>query len=163
MREYKDKYPNLAVLSPGNEEAPLVPLIAGAAESLGGGTQAADAWVRKELGPVLMTMSPQDLVVTGSGGPAWCLGDDKLEHLLFYSPYGPAMVLYVDLPAAGYTATWVNPLTGETQPMTFQAAARGRRRWWRRHRRRVAEGLQRHDGSKPRSSISRMPMHGFCT
>ncbi len=125
IREYKDKYPNLAIISPGNDAAPLVPLIAGAAASSGGGTKAADAWVNKELGSVLMNMTPQDRVVTGSGGPAWCLGDEKMSHVLIYSPYGASMSLYVDLPAPGYTAMWVNPATGESQPMSLPVGRGG--------------------------------------
>jgi Family of unknown function (DUF6298) len=129
VREYRDKYPHVAIVAWHNGAGPLPALMAGAAQVLlsnpsGGHGQGlavdkhpTDVWVRGELGHVLMTMSPRDRVVSGASGSAWCLADEKMRYLLLYSTAGASMTLDVDLPAKGYAGTWVHPATGRTQPL----------------------------------------------
>ena len=118
VREYRDKYPQLALLAWHNEAGPLVSLMAGAAQVLGAPQpNPMDAWVRAELGTGLMNMFPRDHLVSGAEGFAWCLADEKLRRVLLYSTAGQSMKLDLSLPARGYSGTWVNAATGRTQSL----------------------------------------------
>ena len=119
-REYRDKFPDKAVLTGHGGFGPIPVLMAGGASpvtSEGGGAGAPrgardDAalvkFVADRVADVLPTMRPVD----GLAGDAWCLADAKRATVLIYSAEGEAIAL--TQPLAATEATWFNPRNGET-------------------------------------------------
>jgi hypothetical protein len=128
VREYKDKYPHLALVAWHNDVGPLPALMAGAAQVLlrnpsaghGQGLQVdrhpTDAFIRDRFGGILTTMKPRDGAVTASEGAAWCLADEAKKNLLIYSTAGDTLMLQEDLGAGKVDAIWVDPAKGEPRP-----------------------------------------------
>ena len=160
-REYRDKYPNIALM-PMEEGAGPIPLLMGGAASqsalVGGrppalpptnaaealaaaqglrdqrvaeaaGAKAAavsakpsaaeqdrviEAFVQKYLAADLMRMSPQDGWVTAPER-TWVLAGGAREPVVVYSLAGSDVALAKSLPAARYSAVWVDPRSGAEQ------------------------------------------------
>jgi hypothetical protein len=124
VREYRDRYPDKAIVAWNGGAGPIPILMAGGAEALmrnpsagqgQGGTAdrtPLDAFVHEHLAKLLMQMQPRD----GVAGNAWCLADDRYESVLFYSLAGDAIQLARPLPRAVYTGLWFDPRTGKIQP-----------------------------------------------
>ncbi len=123
VREYRDRFPDKAIVAHDSGNGPVPILMAGGAQALtanpaAGGTQARapfDEFVHRELGTVLMALAPRDGWLT-EPERNWCLADDAGTTVLFASMEGPALTLARALPAARYTAQWVDPRTGGLQP-----------------------------------------------
>ncbi len=127
MREYRDRYPDRAILAWHNGLDGLPAFMGGAANvilryrsfqaradeipDMG----AFDRFVREELGGVLMRLSPRDGLLED---PArnWCLADAGERHLLLYSAGGAGLVLRRPLAAQAWRATWIEPRSGERRP-----------------------------------------------
>jgi hypothetical protein len=126
VREYRDRFPNLAVIAWENGVGPIPALMAGGSQVImrnpaGGHGQGRttdrtklDGFIQRRLATRLMTMQPRD----GVASDAWTLGDPRLGTVLIYSLTGPAITLQRALPGSGYTGLWFDPRTGETRPLT---------------------------------------------
>ncbi len=122
VREYRDRFPDKAIIAPDGGNGPVPVLMAGGAVAItsnpaAGGTQGRsgfDAFVTRELGAALQQMTPRDgwLVAPANN---WCLADEAGETVLFCSVEGEGIQLASDLPQASYAAEWVDPRTGSTQ------------------------------------------------
>ncbi|HUA59526.1 MAG TPA: DUF6298 domain-containing protein, partial [Verrucomicrobiae bacterium] len=127
VREYHDKYPNIAIVAWHGGAGPIPVLMAGGAEALmrnpsagqGQGTVVdrtpLDPFVQKNLAGVLMKMQPRD-GVTENAETEWCLADDANTSVLLYSLQGDAIRLKKAL-AGPYQGTWFDPRTGDTKPL----------------------------------------------
>ena len=123
VREYRDRFPDKAIVAHDSGNGPVPILMAGGAQALtanpaAGGTQARapfDEFVNRELGTVLMALAPRDGWLA-EPERNWCLADDAGTTVLFASMDGPVLTLTRALPAARYTAQWVDPRTGELKP-----------------------------------------------
>jgi hypothetical protein len=128
VREYHDKYPNIAIVAWNGGAGPIPVLMAGGAEALmrnpsGGQGQGStvdrtplDGFVERQLAQVLMKMQPRD-GVTDDPERAWCLADERSEAVLLYSVAGDAIKLAKPLPGTHYTGLWFDPRTGDTHPL----------------------------------------------
>ena len=128
VREYRDKYPNVAIVAWHGGAGPIPVLMAGGAQALmrnpsagqGQGTTVdrtpLDGFVRERLAGVLMKMSPRD-GVTKDAERAWCLADDRSESVLLYSLAGESIELARPLAGSGYSGLWFDPRTGDTRPL----------------------------------------------
>jgi len=122
VREYRDKFPDKAVVAGHGGFGPIPVLMAGGASPVsaegsggGGGGPRDDAaftrFVAEHVADALPRMKPVD----GLAGEAWCLAEDG-KCWLFYSGAGDAIALTRALPTTGVTGTWFNPRDGKTQP-----------------------------------------------
>ena len=121
VREYRDKFPDKAVVAGHGGFGPLPVLMAGgaspvSAESAAGfaGGPRDDAALVKFIATRVSDVLPQLRPVDGLAGDAWCLADAKRACVLIYSAAGEAITLAQPLAAAN--ATWFNPRNGETAP-----------------------------------------------
>jgi hypothetical protein len=128
VREYRDKYPNLA-LSVWNNGVGAVPGFMGGAAQVqifstaaghNQGPQVEAAPLNSVIHPlfsdVLMRMMPRDNLASASEGLIWTLADSKMQNVLLYSSAGASVSLNEALPGAKYSATWFNPASGASQP-----------------------------------------------
>jgi hypothetical protein len=122
IREYRDKFPDKAVIASHGGFGPIPVLMAGGAAPVSGEASAAQAggrrndpafmrFVNEHLGDVLPKMKPTDGLAPG----AWCLASEG-NAWLFYSPAGPTLPLTRAISATNTTSLWFNPLNGETTP-----------------------------------------------
>jgi hypothetical protein len=128
VREYHDKYPNIAVVAWHGGAGPIPVLMAGGAQALMRNPSAGqgqgktvdrtplDGFVQQNLARVLMTMQPRD-GVTAHPEEAWCLADERSQSVLLYSVAGDSIALAKPLPGARYTGLWFDPRTGATRPL----------------------------------------------
>ena len=128
IREYRDRFPDKAIIAFPTGPGPIPSLMAGAAQiqlrnpNAGQGQGRAadrthlDGFVREHLGTVLMQMSPLDELAEGAG-PTWTLADEPLGTVLLYSLAGPAITLGRSLPGGDYQGVWFDPHTGGTRPL----------------------------------------------
>jgi hypothetical protein len=129
VREYRDRFPDKAVIAGQGGFGPLPVLMAGGAEAVSaeGGAlrdggrhddEALGRFVEGQLAGELPRMSPVDGLVDG----AWCLAEAGKAWLV-YSPKGEAIHFAQPVAAAGRAATWFNPRTGATQPAPLDGTA----------------------------------------
>ncbi|MGA1982997.1 MAG: DUF6298 domain-containing protein [Acidobacteriaceae bacterium] len=125
VREYRDRYPNIAFVPMESGAGPLPILMAGGAaqSSLrGGGSPGAriggpnqdpiiDKFVHDYLADDLMKMNPVD---GWAADPAanWVLADDKADVVLIDARSGPTLTLAKALAHPSYRAIWFDPNTG---------------------------------------------------
>jgi hypothetical protein len=124
VREYRDRYPDKAIVAWNGGAGPIPVLMAGGAEALMLNPSAGqgqgrtvdrtplDAFVRDRLAAVLMKMKPRD----GVAADAWCLADDSDQSVLLYSLTGNAIRLTHSLRGTHYDGLWFDPRTGTTHP-----------------------------------------------
>jgi hypothetical protein len=124
VREYREKYPQLALAAWNNGVGAVPAFMAGAAQVAIFSTAAGhnqgpqiertslDPFIQQHFSAALMNMSPNDRVA----GAAWSLADQKLKNILVYSASGPSITLDAELPVTAYSATWFDPAKGTTQP-----------------------------------------------
>ncbi len=122
VREYRDRFPDKAVITGQGGFGPIPILMAGGASFVSAEGEAArdgtkrddEAFVRfvaRNLAGDLPRMKPID----GLAADAWCFGEEG-RRLLVYSPSGEAIQLTRDPHLAQAIALWFNPRTGQTQP-----------------------------------------------
>lgn len=128
VREYRDRFPDKAVVAWHSGAGPIPVLMAGAAQALmrnpaAGQSQGAqpdqtklDPFVREYLSRVLMKMSPHDGLLEDPQGN-WCLADARGAAVLVYSLAGASFKLARALPRRAYTGIWFDPRTGATRPL----------------------------------------------
>jgi hypothetical protein len=150
VREYRDRYPGLAISAWNNGTGELPGLMAGASlvmlnSPFGGHGQIPgqdrtrlDDFIEAHLGGVLMTMKPRDNlaepagegeIASGGGKEArrqpavvWALADEQLRHILLYAGSGTALKLG-ELPAGlRYTGMWFEPESGRSETANLPSA-----------------------------------------
>ena len=114
VREYRDHYPDIALLSMENGGGSLPVLMAGGASSLGRGSASVDRFVHDYLASDLMKMNPQDGLVADPA-QSWVLADDASGTVLIYSRAGRAITPSSHLPEGTYRALWFDPATAATR------------------------------------------------
>jgi hypothetical protein len=124
VREYRDRYPDKAIVAWNGGAGPIPVLMAGGAEALMLNPSAGqgqgrtvdrtplDAFVRDRLAAVLMKMKPRD----GVAADAWCLADDGDQSVLLYSLSGDSIRLTHPLRGAHDEGLWFDPRTGAMHP-----------------------------------------------
>ncbi|HSV13306.1 MAG TPA: DUF6298 domain-containing protein [Tepidisphaeraceae bacterium] len=134
VREYRDRYPDKAIVAWNGGVGPVPILMAGGAQALMRNPSAGhgqgrsvdrtplDAFVREHLAPVLMTMTPVDGVVE-NGTENWCLADGGRAHLLLFSPRGATLKFAVDV-GDGFRGVWFEASRGETHTVDDAIDAR---------------------------------------
>lgn len=130
VREYRDRYPDRAIIA-GEAGFGVFPvLMAGGTEPVvAEATPAQDGpphdeaaalrFIAADLSAVLPAMKPLDGLATD----AWCLGAADRAWLL-YSLRGGTITLTRPLGAPAARAIWFNPRTGETSPAHVDPASR---------------------------------------
>jgi Family of unknown function (DUF6298) len=123
VREYRDRFPDKAILTDYNDIGPIPSLMAGGALVLLRNqiNERKDrmtfyAFVQKYLSDILMRMDPQDQLLENNK-QNWCLADDNNNSLLIYSLSGTAITWSKDLAKRGYSGVWFDPLTERTLPL----------------------------------------------
>ena len=136
VREYRDRYPGLALAAWNNGLGEIPALMAGASMVLmnspfGGHGQVPgqdrtrlDDIVDQHLTGVLMKMRPLDDFVSATEGHAWTIADQKLREVLIYSSAGDSVTLSELGGRRNYTGLWLDPSSLRTQPIPGTAAAR---------------------------------------
>ncbi len=125
VREYRDKFPDKAVVAGHGGFGPIPVLMAGGASpvnaeggAFGAGGPRDDAactrFVNEKIADALPRMKPVD----GFAHDAWMLADAKREAVLIYSPSGATIEIQQPLAGEG---TWFNPRDGKTQPAKIEA------------------------------------------
>jgi hypothetical protein len=129
VREYRDRFPDKAVVAWHSGAGPVPVLMAGGAQALmrnpaAGQSQGAqpdrtklDAFVREHLSRVLMRLSPRDdlLVYTADN---WCLSDARGDTVLIYSlALDRTITVARSFTHRTYAGIWFNPRTGDTRPL----------------------------------------------
>ncbi|HEX8148450.1 MAG TPA: DUF6298 domain-containing protein [Pyrinomonadaceae bacterium] len=128
VREYRDRFPDKAVVAWHSGAGPLPVLMAGGAQALmrnpaAGQSQGEqpdrtklDPFVREHLSQVLMKMSPLDGLLEDAANN-WCLADTRGDAVLVYALAGSSFKLARALPRAAYAGLWFDPRTGDTRPL----------------------------------------------
>lgn len=134
VREYRDRYPQLAIVSWHNGVDEVPALMAGAAQVIMRyrafqlpkdsipDMSLFESFVREELSPWLPAMQPMDGFLAEAEAN-WLLAAPGLGRLLLYSVSGDTIVPAKPLPLAGKTGLWFEPRTGERRP--FEGAPGG--------------------------------------
>ena len=125
VREYRDKYPDKAIVAWHAGTGQIPALMAGAAQVLtrnptaghGQGRvvdrTAFDGFIQTRVADVLATMAPQDGWVA-DGERNWVLADAGQSAVLVYSLAGDSITLSHALDHGAYQGTWFDPRTGQT-------------------------------------------------
>jgi hypothetical protein len=129
VREYRDRFPDKAVVAWHGGAGPIPILLAGGAQALmrnpaAGQSQGEqpdrtklDSFVREQLSTRLMKMSPLDGLLEDAAHN-WCLADARSETLLVYTLAGASLKLARELPGGGvYMGLWFDPRTGAMRPL----------------------------------------------
>ncbi len=122
VREYRDVYPDKAVMAYHAEVGPLPILMAGGAYVVysndglglskpGRGEKSLYAFINEDLGKDLWKMFPDDTVLSDPS-QNWCLADPS-ETYLIYSTSGEAIEAAIEMGDYGYT--WLTP---SAEPLT---------------------------------------------
>ncbi|MEI6946959.1 DUF6298 domain-containing protein [Paraflavisolibacter sp. H34] len=130
VREYRDRYPDKAVVAWHNEVGPVPALMAGAAQVLrlnpAAGhrqgrivdAQALDTFIRQHLEERLMHLLPRDGQLADAANN-WMLADGERSTVLIYSLTGTDIRFLKKLPKKAFTGTWFDPRSGKTMPATL--------------------------------------------
>jgi hypothetical protein len=121
VREYRDKFPDKAIITGHGGFGPMPVLMAGGASPVSAestppraGDPHDDAallrFVAEHVADMLPRMKPAD----GLANDAWCLADEGRTAVLIFSAAGEAITL--TQPVAATDATWFNPRSGATTP-----------------------------------------------
>jgi hypothetical protein len=129
VREYKDKYPEKAIVAWHNGVGPIPALMAGAAQVLMQNPTAGhgqgrsvdrnrfDDFVKQYLYKTLYKMLPRDGMLVDEK-QNWCLADDPNKTILLYSINRPTIQLAKTFNQKQYKAIWYDPRTGKTTAVT---------------------------------------------
>jgi hypothetical protein len=121
VREYRDRFPDKAIIAWHGGIGPAPILLAGGAACLnrnptGGHGQSTpdripfDALIQQYLATSLMNLLPRDGLVQ-QPATTWCLSDDRNQTVLIYSLEG-ATIAFAHSLAGTYSTKWLNPNTG---------------------------------------------------
>jgi hypothetical protein len=124
VREYRDKFPDKAVITGHAGFGPMPVLMAGGASPVLAESTPPRAgephddtallrFVAERVADALPRMKPVD----GLANDAWCLADEG-RCWLFYSTAGDAIQLSRAIDSRGATAVWFNPRNGQMSPAT---------------------------------------------
>jgi hypothetical protein len=126
VREYRDRYPDIALVPMENGAGPLPILMGGGVSqsstrtvSEGGAAGLStdaimDKFIHEYLAEDLMKMKPRDGVVADPEHN-WVLASKTTDTALIYSRAGAAITLTAPLAHATYTGIWFDPSSGQTR------------------------------------------------
>jgi hypothetical protein len=122
VREYRDRFPDKAIVCGDAGQGPIPVLMAGGAAALLSGDWPATGrndpaffhFVETHLAGGLPQMIPRDDIVADE---TWCLADGG-RNLLFYSRRGAAIHVKRPIASAGATSVWFDPRNGGISPAT---------------------------------------------
>jgi hypothetical protein len=132
VREYRDRYPDKAVVAWHGGCGPIPILMAGGTLAIvsnpaSGQTlttqrddEAFNAFVRSQLGEDLPAMVPTDGLLT-DGEHNWCLADGKKVWLI-YSLAGEEIQVVRGIPVDACQGSWFDPRTGEVRAASLPAS-----------------------------------------
>ena len=126
VREYRDRYPDKAIVAWNAGVGPAPILMAGGAQCLNRNPTAGhaqntidrvplDPLVQKYLPSTLMNLIPRDGLLANPD-TTWCLSDDSNKTLLVYSLQSAA-IAFVQPLGKSFTANWLDPRTGTARPL----------------------------------------------
>ncbi len=134
VREYRDRFPQIAFM-PGDHGTGHIPMLMGGAAlpsglketqhpPLGGlePDRIFGDFVRTYLAADLMKMSPRD-GWTEALQTTWTLAGGAAEPVLIYSLSGDEIGLARALPAQSYMGLWLDPRTGKAEPAEMESAS----------------------------------------
>lgn len=133
VREYRDRYPDKAIVAWHSGVGPVPALMAGGAQVLMRNPTAGhgqgrsvdrtplDSFVQEHLAESLMHMVPKDGVLVNEQ-QNWALADDAFKTVLLYSLTGPEIKFAQKLKHKGFSGTWFNPETEESRSATLPAS-----------------------------------------
>jgi len=133
VREYRDRFPEKAIVAWNGGAGPVPVLMAGGAQALmrnpaSGQSQGIDSdqtpfdsFVRDHLAGTLMNLLPCDHWLKDPD-LHWCLADAGGRVLLLYSPGGSKITWAQKLPASRYTGVWFNLREGRSQAAELRQA-----------------------------------------
>ena len=134
VREYRDRYPNVVILSQDNGAGPIPILMAGGIAQGGAPApnrqtdlstnQVIDKFVRDYLASDLMKMHPVDELVSDPA-QSWVLAGDATDAILIYSRAPSSIVLARALPHSTYRGQWIDPATGDLTKTITASGANG--------------------------------------
>jgi hypothetical protein len=123
VRDYRDRFPEKAIIAGHAGQGPIPILMAGGALPLladysssqplkiDRDDRALIAFVREHLATALVQMHPVD-VAPG----VWCLSDDHGDNQLYYSSAGEQLAFAQPADFRNSTGLWFDPKTGASQP-----------------------------------------------
>ncbi|HVU35847.1 MAG TPA: DUF6298 domain-containing protein [Opitutaceae bacterium] len=130
VREYRDRYPDKAIICGHAGFGPLPVLMAGGAEAVVAestpprdGPPHDDAAALRFISTRVAGLLPALKPIDGFATDAWCLGAEG-RGMLIYSLRGASIELTRDLGKEAANATWFNPRNGEATPARLEAGSR---------------------------------------
>jgi hypothetical protein len=136
VREYRDRYPDIALAPMQNGAGPLPILMAGGTSQSSTRTLAQnedatlstdaiiDRFIHENLATDLIKMKPADALVADSQHN-WALAGDTTDAVLIYSRTGTTITLTQSLPHPTYKATWLDPASGQTHDAAINSSKAG--------------------------------------
>ncbi|HEY0042672.1 MAG TPA: DUF6298 domain-containing protein, partial [Flavisolibacter sp.] len=130
VREYRDRFPDKAIVAWHNGVTGIPALMAGAAQVLNQNPTAGhgqgrtvdktgfDAFVQQYLATVLHSMLPVDNVLQHPERN-WRLADKEEKNVLLYSLANETLQLKKSLKGSSYEGTWYNPKNGSVIPASI--------------------------------------------
>jgi hypothetical protein len=130
VREYRDRFPEKAIICGHAGQGPIPILMAGGALPLLADYASSQPlksdrddhafiiFVREHLAALLATMHPVDLSPN-----AWCLADGKGGNRLYFSPTGEQLSFGQPIDFNNSTGLWFDPKTGTSQPAHLNDSA----------------------------------------
>lgn len=123
VREYRDKFPDKAVVAGHGGFGPLPVLLAGGASPVSAESASPNAggprndaavygFIAEKVADILPKLRPLD----GFAEDAWCLASADKSAVLIYSLTGSAITLREALPSEAKEAIWFNPRDGRSEP-----------------------------------------------
>ncbi len=134
VREYRDRFPEKAIVAWNGGVGAVPVLMAGGAQALmrnpaSGQSQGIepdqtplDAFVREYLAGILMKLLPRDGWLADPADN-WCLADDAETALLLYSLAGPHITWTRKLNLSRYNGIWLSPRSGQTLVMELRPSS----------------------------------------
>jgi len=124
VREYRDRYPDKAIVAWNASIGAAPILMAGGAECLNRNPTAGhsqhtvdrdpiDPLVQKSLTSILMNLKPRDGLLENPA-TTWCMADDSDRNVVIYSVQGQAITFARGL-SGSHGGEWLNPRTGAVQ------------------------------------------------
>ncbi|MDP3915187.1 MAG: DUF6298 domain-containing protein [Bacteroidota bacterium] len=123
VREYRDRFPDKAIVSAYNDVSAIPSLMAGGAQVLKSYDKEArsghitfDSFVNLYLSEILMLMNPNDHLLENQV-ENWCLSDSENKSMLIYSLNDSKITFSNDVSDKVFSGVWYDPLTERVFPL----------------------------------------------